>query len=389
MLHPEKVLAALQGKRARFGASEAARQEDLDALAEALEAYEGLSLTSCQARLAEVEWPGARPTPEKGRHRQAVLPFAERWSNHREARAWALEILQGVPVFAVDGSQITPSRDLSIPVAVVQVGWFENRHLPGGDYVKDVAVEVLTPDELGETLDDGDGFPDWPVNWRRFQMEVDRLIGYMQSHDGAGPKPLCFFDGSLVVSFAGLMAPERQRRYTETMSQLLEASEESQVPLVGYVDNSLANDLSEMLTHLTGVKPGGRVSDAAVLRGRMRWGDRTQAFVCARNDNVRDKYYDHVGFAYLKTSGENSPARVEFPRWMVEAGEHVRALDLVRAECVVGTGYPYALETADAVATLTVQDRERFYRLFQEFAGQEGLSLRLSRKSVSKRGRRV
>jgi hypothetical protein len=56
---------------------------------------------------------------------------------------------------------------------------------------------------------------------------------------------------------------------------------------------------------------------------------------------------------------------------------------------VVGNGYPYAVETADAVAVITVQDRERFYRTFQEFAEKEGLPLRFSRKAVSKRGRRV
>jgi len=64
-------------------------------------------------------------------------------------------------------------------------------------------------------------------------------------------------------------------------------------------------------------------------------------------------------------------------------------LNLVRAECVVGAGYPYALETADAVAVLTMQDRERFYWLFQEFAEREGLPLRFSRKVVSKKGRRT
>ena len=62
----------------------------------------------------------------------------------------------------------------------------------------------------------------------------------------------------------------------------------------------------------------------------------------------------------------------------------------MRAECVVGTGYPYALvETADAVAVLTMQDRERFYRLFQEFEEWERLPLRFSRKAASKRERQV
>jgi len=64
-------------------------------------------------------------------------------------------------------------------------------------------------------------------------------------------------------------------------------------------------------------------------------------------------------------------------------------LDLIRAECVVGLGYPYALETADGVAVLTNQDRQQFYGLFQQFSEQEGLPLRFSRKAISKQRRRV
>jgi hypothetical protein len=47
------------------------------------------------------------------------------------------------------------------------------------------------------------------------------------------------------------------------------------------------------------------------------------------------------------------------------------------------------LETADAVAVLSMQYRDRFYHLFQQFAQQQRLPLRFSRKAVSKRGRRA
>lgn len=389
MLHPGKVIAALEVKRNRFTAAEETRQEDLDALSQALETLATLDLAEVESRLAGIPWPGARPTTEHERYGNVVIPFAENWSNHRQAREWALGVLRGVPTFAADGSQISPSRDISIPVAVVQVGWFENRHQAGGAYVKDIAVEVLAPDELAGDERDESGFPDWRVNWRRFEMEIERLVAYMQANAGTQPQPLCFFDGSLVVSFAQHMRPERQRLYVGAIVRLLDTSEQTGVSLVGYVDTSYANDLTVMLAHLSGLNLGGRVSDAGLLRPRMGWGDRTQVYVCARDDEVMNKYYERVCFVYLKTTANNPPARVEFPRWLYEAGEHERVLNLVRAECVVGTGYPYALETADAVAVLTMQDRERFYRLFQEFAEREGLPLRFSRKAVSKRGRRI
>jgi hypothetical protein len=206
-------------------------------------------------------------------------------------------------------------------------------------------------------------------------------------------KPVCFFDGSLVVSFVQHMLPERQRLYVDAVMALLRASEECRVPLVGYVDTSYAYDLAAMLDVLSNRQARRRISDGALLRARMQWGDRTAAYICARDDAVLpvdgSKYYDRVCFVYLKTTADRPPARLDLPRWLLEAGELERVVDVVRAECVVGNGYPYAIETADAVAVITMQDRERFYRVFQEFAEKEGLPPRFSRKAVSKRGRRM
>ena len=78
------------------------------------------------------------------------------------------------------------------------------------------------------------------------------------------------------------------------------------------------------------------------------------------------------------------------PLWLWQEGRSQQVLDLVRAECIVGAkGYPYAAETADAVAVLQMIDRERFYALFQQFAETEGLQLNQSRKSLSKAVRRT
>jgi hypothetical protein len=389
MLNQHKMVAALEAKSDHFRESERVRQEDQDALIQALEALTDFSLAEIESRLADIQWPGARPTSEHEQYRSLVIPFAEDWSNHRQAREWALELLQGVPTFASDGSQISPSKDLSIPVGVVQVGWFENRHQADGAYTKDIAVEVLPPDELTEDEGEESGFPDWRVNWRRFEMEVETLVKYMEANAEVRPSPVCFFDGSLVVSFSQHMRPERQQLYVDAVVRLLDASEQTGVPVVGYVDTSYANDLAVMLAYLSRHGLGRRVSDAGFLRSRMDWGDRTQTYVCARDDHVLQKYYERVCLVYLKTTKDNPPARVEFPRWLYDEGEHEAMLDLVRAECVVGTGYPYPLETADAVAVLTARDREQFYRLFQGFAEREGLSLRFSRKAVSKHARRT
>ena len=393
MFHRERVISALEAKADRFAGYEVALNDILAAYEQALAELEGLSRTELEARLAGIPWPGARPTVEQDEYPGIVVSFGQTWANHEQARGWARDVLTGVPTVAVDGSQITPSKEISAPVGAVQIGWFVNPHDGSQDYVKDIHFEVLAPDELAGEDEEVLGFPDWRVNVRRFVLECEKLVDTMQAARDEAIKPVCFFDGSLVVSFVQHMLPERQQLYLDAVMALLSASEECRVPMVGYVDTSYANDLTAMLDALTGRQTTQRFSDGALLSSRMQWGDRTVAYICARHDEVLpvggSKYYDRVLFVYLKTTADRPPVRLDLPRWLLDSGELERTLDVVRAECVVGNGYPYAVETADAVAVISMQDRERFYRLFQEFAERQGLPLRFSRKAVSKRGRRT
>ena len=388
MLHLPKVIEALETKRDTFRNYQTEQREGRDLYEKALDLLSRLSREEIATRSAEVPLPGARPTAEHDTHDGVIVPFEHRWSNHEEARVWARRTVRGTPAFAVDGSQITPSQDISIPVGAVQIGWFDNPHLPGGKYVKDVRFEVIAPDELSEDRSEATEFPDWRVNLRRFELECEVLADYIRRSANRAPKPLCFYDGSLVISFAAQMRPERQGRYVDSIIRLLDASTETGVPLVGYVDFSRARDLLRLLGILMKSGGGPRLSDAVLLNPHMSWGDRCQAYLCARDDALERKYYDRIIFLYLKASAEAPPARIDLPRWVLERGELNRVLDLVRAECVVGNGYPYALETADAVAVITMQDRERFHRAFQEFASSAGLPLGYARKALSKRRRR-
>jgi hypothetical protein len=96
-----------------------------------------------------------------------------------------------------------------------------------------------------------------------------------------------------------------------------------------------------------------------------------------------------VAFVYLQTASARPPARIEFPRWVLEAGLLDTVVDVVRAETVAGTGYPYAIETADAAAVIRAADRAQFYALFQAFVERAGLSFTFSHKVLSKSRRRA
>ncbi len=399
MLSPAHVVSALERKRDRLSAFDRLSSEERARYGEALERLAALDRDAVWRQLGLIDRPGARPTAERVAGEPVVRRFAQEWNHHGAARDWALEVLRERTTVAVDGSEISPSRDYSIPVGAVQVARFVNPHCADDQYIKDIVFDILPPDELMDEAN-VDGFPDQQVKLRRFALECQLLTEEMERLAGREPLPVCFFDGSLVISFAANLPESLRRRYLAAITGLLHTSQDTGVPLVGYIDTSYAHDLVTMLHilfHPLPSEPG--ISDAALLRGpgaqgSMGWGDRSEALVCARDDELATKlspderYYERVHFVYLKTTATNPPARLDLPAWVLEAGLLEEVLDVVRAECVVGVGYPYAVETADATAVITARDRERFYGILQEFVDRLGVELRYSRKALSKRGRR-
>ncbi|MEM7348166.1 MAG: DNA double-strand break repair nuclease NurA, partial [Chloroflexota bacterium] len=97
-------------------------------------------------------------------------------------------------------------------------------------------------------------------------------------------------------------------------------------------------------------------------------------------------FYRSVCFTYLRLTQNRLPARIELPKWLVDEGRTEEIIDLVRAECIIGVGYPYAIETADALAVISHRDRERFYGMIQRNFPE--INLIPSRKVASKQTRR-
>ncbi len=210
----------------------------------------------------------------------------------------------------------------------------------------------------------------------------------------AGLTAVAFYDGSLIVSFALKMPLPYRDRYAAAAQRLLAASREYGVPLVGYIDTSYARDIVTMLGTLqdAALPEIAGIHDALLWMGAMDWGDRTPAFISARDDLQRMGYQeqrDDVAFVYLQTSLDRQPARLEFPRWILEAGVLNEVVDVVRAEAIIGNGYPYCVEAADAVAVISNRDRAEFYATFQQFAEKEGFTFGFSSKALSKDRRRV
>lgn len=355
-------------------------------------------------KLSAIENIGALPSEEIERAENFAFSFAETWNNHEEARRWAFDILNKRTTFAADGSQLFVEREVSLPVAAIQIGWFENPHDDAVGYEKNARFFVLSPEDLLKDQEEP-VIPETRVGQKRFEAEVEKAKEFLIKKKGWQERgermPLAFFDGTLLISFA-LPRTDLQESFIKTMVGLAKLSRETRVPLVGYVDRSYARDLLGLLDALDGVRNANKrtVDDASMLHATVSeaaptlksWGDRT--VFCYSKRRGLNAFIDEntgrsiVGFCYLQTTSDNPPARLDLPAWIYEENLLDEVLDAIRAECVIGLGYPYALETADQTAVIHLRDREVFLQALQGFAKRNNLDFRFSRKSASKGRRR-
>ena len=403
MILRDKILAELEGKQKQFRQFEGELQDESKIFRDALDQLAAMSRAELEALLEGKETPGALPTQEFDAAPNLHMDFPHCWNNHAESRAWAYNALLNHTTLAVDGSQIPPHSGFNIPVAAFPVAWFENHHAPAGCFVKDIEMEILTPEDL--KADSNGERTEQKINARRFEMETGKLCERMEKlaaerrPDSPLPAamPVALFDSSLVISFADRLQGNMRQRHVTAMLNLLQCSEATGIPLIGYVDSSDARDLTKMLSQSFGLPEARQLHDAELVNHLLEWGARTPLFVCKRGSadqkqiSVLEEFegqQQSIGFVYLNTSSQAPPARLEIPMWIHRQGLLDEVLDIIRAEVVVGNGYPYAIETADAAAVISTRDREAFYALFQQFAERQGIKLHVSQKAASKARRR-
>ena len=227
---------------------------------------------------------------------------------------WYLEVLKGKRVVGVDGSQISPLRELGIPIGVVQVAKIWVIH-GTGKYGKSYITSFV---RLEENID-----------VRRFQLEMGML---MEEMDG---ESWLFFDGSLIVH-------PSDDEMIRTVSKALSMSEETETPLIGYVDKSFSKDVARMF--------GLDVYDSLLLSGMMDVFSYTQPL---------EK--EDICYSYVMVN-PTMPVRIEYPAWMKDMHEEI--VKTVVAECLLGKtrGYPYILERAHHYSCIDAKARASFMK---------------------------
>ncbi len=241
------------------------------------------------------------------------------------------EILDGVRVIGVDGSQISPLRDFGIPFGGVQSAGVLIHH-GKGDY------EVIHRSKI---------VSDTNLDLERFRLEIEVLKENLERADYA------FFDGSLGAFYTVELSDALRKAYQAEIEGLIERSEKLEIPVIGYVDRSFTRDLKFS------------IYDSILLS------DYLQMYEYTAPINTKSP----LKAIYFK-SNPLLPVRIEIPEWCMKMYDEI--VEVVYAESRLGStgAYPYILERAHSNARISEKEKDAFVRAVK--------SLGISFKFVSK-----
>ena len=315
-----------------------------------------------------------------------IHSFPFNWKNRNEAMEWVDSVLSEVPVGAVDGSQIYSDKNYEIPLAVIQISRIFNRHTENMDYKQEIDATIITPDEF-ETASVY-SFSSEYVDARRFSMECDGIVRLMNEYKSI----FILLDGALILSHINVLNKNIREIYIEAITKLLETSEKTRNPIIGFIDTTMPRDITLMMHFLFGLRKS-KLPDTHLF-SNMLWGERTAAFLCDRDDrrgdearSVLDNYgifRNDIGFFYMMT-GNGLPARVEFPAWVHKEGMVDKIADIIRAECIIRGNYPDILMRAHDAAVIRTNEHELFYGMLENFCKVHGIKIHRSAKDFHKR----
>ena len=294
-------------------------------------------------------------------------------------------------VFSVDGSQIYPDRHQGTSCCLINIGsaalaYGKNQHVLFYSkpfvYVPDESSEIENPVEL--------------VNCRRQELEFAEGLSLASHLHTTFPSesPLFLFDGSLI--FWHLEGKEQtiKDQFVGSYITSLQKFYDLKLPIVGYISLPKSKELVNLIRlQLSNFDPYTNKNykkiehlvDTHIVSFFLEPFARTTLF--ASNSGIVEYYPSHLKpyFFYLNVGEEI--VRIEIPAWLTTDSQQIDTIiNSIIDQTIKGHGYPVCLAEAHEQAVVKGPDREFFYHMIQKIGYDCKQHLRISQKSLKKRG---
>ena len=289
-----------------------------------------------------------------------------------------------VTVVGVDGSQIMPSHHEVHTCYLLNTGCVVITYGIAAKPILETHPQLFhRPDDLYPLVDRRRVHIDeLYVSLERNLLELQTLAELSVTSRERGAPVVAFVDGSLIPWSVEKLAERYQKSFLERMEAAMDIFRSNRIPVVGYLSNSRATDVVNMLRvsicpydvsdcrkHCGALNeeafPCSRIwplADRQLFFNYLQKGFRSNAFLS--DSDVMRKWTNEqrVCFAYLHVGSEI--ARLEFPQWMLrEDGCLDLAFGVALAQAKKGLGYPVCLSEAHHLAIIRGSEREKFFQL--------------------------
>jgi hypothetical protein len=304
-----------------------------------------------------------------------------------------VQAIHSYHVIAVDGSQIYPDRHQGSSCFLINIGSIVLHYGTAHAQVQFNSVpRVFT--EHGDAYEGLSSVDD--INGIRQDLELK--AGYDVSCVVRGQIKdqaplLLLFDGSLI--FWHLHTKEEKirsfflQKYMVSLQQLYE----QQILTASYISSPKSKELVNLVRFSMGDDADNQsgdddmdcIVDVAIAGFFLL--PHTRSTVFQNNASISDYYPPALRphFFYLHVGIEIG--RVEIPAWIASDELLVDLIaQIIVDQCRKGSGYPVALAEAHEQAVVKGPDREFFYHLLQKISMSHNQQLRISPKSLKKRG---
>lgn len=301
-------------------------------------------------------------------------------------------------VLASDGSQVYPDRHQGTSCFLVNIGTVELHY--GSTTHKPVRLHstpYIYPEESDALSDQEFAISADLVNCRREELEFKDALRESKRIKSQLPPghPFAFlFDGSLIFWHLESKDQAMKDYFLNAYVALLHQFYQEQIVCAGYISLpknkelvnlirvELCNFVLEGCTQLSAVD---HIIDTTVCQFFLEPYSRSTLF---KSSAKISKYYPpHLMpyFFYLHVGHEI--ARIEIPAWIAQKEQLIEMLcSIILDQTIKGNGYPVALAESHEQAVIKGPDRDFFYHLITKFGIEQQQRMKLSQKSLKKRG---
>ncbi len=286
---------------------------------------------------------------------------------------------------ATDGSAIAPDPDFAFYYYLINIGYVSIRYGAEHFFKADSIPQIFYEDkDLYEVIGENPYLIKGELLQAKMLLNESKVLSQKIEECLASKIPIIpLIDGTLIQWEIKGRDEEYKRHFIKSFESLFKKSEESGIPVAGYISGSHSKDVVGLIKYYLQtngipeeeIKKFDVLEDTDVFGKMLSYGERSAVFMS--NVPILKYYSAPICFFYLNVGSEI--ARIEIPYFVVGNAKNgifeeiLPVQNLILSQAEKGMGYPIVLKEAHEQAVIKNGDKFTLENLLKEKLLERGI----------------